>query len=69
MMNWWIIRQLSEMKQNENLREAENLRLQRQCSTNRREPKRRFCALLASLGKLLVSWGLSLQERSGAALR
>ena len=65
MMNWWIIRQLSEMKQKENLREAENIRLRRQCSTNRRGLKRRFYALLASLGKLLVSWGLSLQERSG----
>jgi len=69
MINWWIIRQLSEMKQNEILREAENLRLRRRCSTNRREPKGRFYALLNSLGKLLVSWGLSLQERSGAALR
>lgn len=69
MINWWIIRQLSVMKQNEILREAENIRLRRQCSTNRREPKRRFCALVNSLGKLLVSWGLSLQERSGAALR
>ena len=69
MINWWIIRQLSDMKHNENLREAENLRLRRQCSTNGREPKRRLNALLACLGKLLVSWGLSLQERFGAALR
>ena len=69
MMNWWVIQQLSEIRQKEILKEVERFRQLRLYQTNRRKPKRRFHALLASLGKLLVRYGSFLEERYGAASR
>ena len=69
MMNWWVIRQLSEIRQKEILRDVERFRQLRLCETNGKKPKRRLHALLANLGKLLVRYGSFLEERYGAASR
>ncbi len=69
MMNWWIIRHLSEMRQEEILKDAERLRRLRLYEATGRKPKRHFHALLANLGKLLVRYGSFLEERYGATAR
>ena len=69
MMNWWVIRQLSEIRQKEILKDVERFRQLRLYETNRRKPKLRLYALLGNLGKLLVCCGSFLEERYGAASR
>lgn len=69
MMNWWVIQQLSEIRQKEILKDVERFRQLRLYETNRKKPKLRFHGLLGNLGKLLVCCGSFLEERYGAASR
>jgi hypothetical protein len=57
MQNGWIIWQLSKIKQDELLKQAEMFRLLQQSGSSRRAPNPRFCSLISRLWKRLVSWG------------
>jgi hypothetical protein len=67
MMNWWVIQQLSEIRQKEILKDVERCRQLRPYETNKKKPKLRFHALLGNLGKLLVCCGSFLEERYGVS--
>lgn len=68
-MHWWTIQQLSRMREEELLKEAERVRLIRKSRSERRKLSSGYCALLNKLGKLLVFWGSHLQKHSEARLK
>ncbi len=65
MGNWWVIYQLSKMKQAEILKQAGTFYPAEESGPNRREACRGFRAFLNRLGESLVIWGLFLQKRYG----
>lgn len=69
MQNWWTIYYISRIKEREILQRAEMYHLLERCQCDRGKPHFDYSGFLNRLGKMLVSWGLFLQHRSGAAYR
>lgn len=63
MLNPWTIQQLAKMEHAENLKRAEGFRLSQQASPNQKRSSRIIHVIFHHIGKLMVSFGLSLQKR------
>lgn len=68
-LNGWILYQLAKMEHANNLRKAEIFRRARQADFNQSLSNRNICIILSNIGKLLVSCGMFLQRRYGAAVK
>lgn len=68
MLNPWTIQQLAKMEHAENLKRAERFRLSRQGRLNQKRAYRIIDVIFYHIGKLMVSFGLSLQKRYGITI-
>ncbi len=64
-MNWMAMWQLSQMKQEEFIKDAEEYRLSRVGKVKTKRSINFLQAIMNNLGKLLVRWGYSFQKRYG----
>jgi hypothetical protein len=64
-MNWMAIWQISQMKQEELLKEAEEYRLSRVGKVKTKRSIKFLQTFMHNLGKILVGWGSSIQKRYG----
>jgi hypothetical protein len=68
-LNPWTIQQLAKIELAKKLKTAELFRLSQQISRNQRPSKRIVPAIFCYIGKLMVSFGLSLQKRYGITIK
>jgi hypothetical protein len=67
-LNPWTIQQLAKMELAKNLKTAELFRLSQQGSLNQKRSSRIIHVIFHHIGKLMVSFGISVQKRYGITI-